>query len=570
MSPAAYALHAFGNLHDVVAVGGEGDKTLAELQADVSCLATQLQVQSDVLVVCSDRYRLAVAILACLRRGCTAVLAHTQKTPALAELMETRNIAHCLHDGDADGLDLRVALRQSTASSGEAIAAVPAELRMVTLTTSGSTGTPVFFDKSAHQLLGEAWALAQLFGVGHTRCVMSTVPPRHIYGLLFGVLWPWQLGLAFVRDTPLLPSAILDTAQRFGADTLVAVPAHLGALAGAEGLEASEITRVFSSGAPLPNDCSTKLRQRYGWTTTEILGSTETGGFAFRRGTDPRFTPFPGMQLSLDATGTLCLRSPFLPSDAPLVTRDRVELFADGSFTHHGRSDDIVKVAGTRVSLATIERCARALPGVRDAAALSVDVGGVRGVEVSLLVVADGWDAAGLRQALSSSLDPLALPRRYRFVSELPYDAAGKLPKATLQALFSDSPPSAASTARRDFDVGPVTARATPSGTELLVNVHVPRNLAYFEGHFVGDPILPGVAQLQVLVVEQAHKAWPELGAPREVRRLKFTRPIRPDDSLQLSLVRGTESPRVDFHITASGESCASGTLVFAATRSAP
>ncbi len=440
-----YSVHEFRDPRALVAVGGEGDKTLADLLADVGRVAAQLTAAGDVILAASDRYRFAVGWLACLQRGCTAVLAHSPQAAALAELAEARGARVVLHDGGADGLDLRAVLATSSrAGELQAIARVAAGRRVVTLSTSGSTGTPVFFDKTAGQLLGEAAALAELFPAGGTLAVLSTVPARHIYGLLFGVLWPWQLGIPFVRDTPLLPEAILSAAARYGADTLVAVPPHLAALASATQLDPGAIQRAFSSGAPLASASYRTLTERYGWVTTEVLGSTETGGFAYRRAADAPFTPFPNMQLSVDAdSGTLSLRSPFLPTPDPFQTRDRIELYPDGTFAHRGRSDDIVKIGGSRVSLAAIEERARALPGVRDAAGLSVDVGGARGVEVWLVVEGEGWDATRLRAALAEKLDPLSLPRRYRFVDRLPRDSAGKLPKAALQALFSVRPPGA-------------------------------------------------------------------------------------------------------------------------------
>jgi 3-hydroxymyristoyl/3-hydroxydecanoyl-(acyl carrier protein) dehydratase len=92
--------------------------------------------------------------------------------------------------------------------------------------------------------------------------------------------------------------------------------------------------------------------------------------------------------------------------------------------------------------------------------------------------------------------------------------------------------------------------------------VHVPVDLAYFEGHFEGHAILPGVVQVEVLVARQVATTWPELGAIRKLTRLRFRRPIRPGDDLVLELTR-PERERVDFDVRRGTEPCTSGTLHF-------
>lgn len=70
------------------------------------------------------------------------------------------------------------------------------------------------------------------------------------------------------------------------------------------------------------------------------------------------------------------------------------------------------------------------------------------------------------------------------------------------------------------------------------VRVRVPEDLRYFEGHFEGDPIVPGIAQLVPLIWDQARRAWPDLPAPTAVKRLKFRDALRPGHALTVALTR--------------------------------
>jgi acyl dehydratase len=108
----------------------------------------------------------------------------------------------------------------------------------------------------------------------------------------------------------------------------------------------------------------------------------------------------------------------------------------------------------------------------------------------------------------------------------------------------------------RGFEPRPVEGRPG------AFDVHVPANLAYFQGHFDGHAVLPGVVQVEVLVARQVATTWPELARIRGVTRLRFKRPIRPGDDLVLQITR-PEHSRVDFDVRCCAEPCSSGTLHF-------
>ncbi len=545
----------------LVAVGSAGSRTFADLFADARAVAARLPAAtegSEVLVVCGDRYHFAVGLSAAWQAGHAVALPPTSQPAMVAKLAANPAVRFLLHDTDArDGLDLRALLGTEWSTSATSPITFEPSRHVVTVYTSGSTGAPRAVRKTAAQLLGEAALMATTFEISASDRVLATVPPNHIYGLLFGVLVPLSAGAAFVRETPLHAEAVQAFGRTHGATIHVSVPAHLRALAALE-VTWPALRFVFSSGAPLDATTAQQLAQR-GVAATEILGSSETGGIAWRR-TDSNqlWQPLPGVRVGADATGQLLLESPFLEGSLGHAQpcADRIELVPGGRFKHLGRLDDVVKVAGKRIALGELEARLRVVPGVQDAAVVTLPTVNGRGIEVCAALVAPDCTPAAIRESLLQWLDPVVLPRRWRFVKSLPREENGKLTRARLLALFDEG--------RRDFEVKRREDRSGESIEIREVEVGVPRDLLFFRGHFEDAPLLAGVVQLTNLAVPEIRERWPDLGVLRSLARIKFRRPIRPDETIVLLLERSEHQPSVSFQIARRGEPCSSGTLLFA------
>ncbi len=572
--PQRYELLAHAPADRVIALGGDGARTVAELQADLQRLLAVMpqrsEAQSAILIACVDRYRFAVSLLASWSSGFSAALPPSHHPRALADLTESAGIAAVLHDGEAEkGIDVRSALDAPLSAplhaSARALGVLDADARAVTLYTSGTTGEQAAVPKTARQLLGEVEVLASCFGDGIER-VLCTLPPRHIYGLLFGLLLPLRAGGAFARETPLHTDAVLSAIARHAIDTLVAVPAHLQGLQSVARADLGGLTRVFSSGATLRPDTFNDLVTRLELRAIEVFGSTETGGIGYRRAPRDPYTAFPGVEIAVAEDGRLLLSSQRLAPELaqPHACDDHIELTSESAFVHLGRADDVVKVGGTRVSLAAIERAVRGLPGVRDAALVARAVSGARSQEILLAVVGDGWDAARMRSALLEHIDPIAMPRRFRFVAELPREPTGKLRRAALLELFARPFPSGDEPRAQSGVLELERGAETRSESAARIELRVPAELEYLRGHFDHWPVLPGVVQLGVIAVREAKSAWPDLPALQRVRRLKLKRPIAPDQWLALELVRLADG-RVDFTLLHEGAICSSGSMIFGA-----
>jgi acyl-coenzyme A synthetase/AMP-(fatty) acid ligase len=167
----------------------------------------------------------------------------------------------------------------------------------------------------------------------------------------------------------------------------------------------------------------------------EIYGCTETGQLASRRTIEgPRWSRLPGISFEQADDLTYALGG---NSGVRQALGDVIELHDDGRFSLHGRSSDMVNIAGKRTSIAYLNHQLADIPGIVDGCFFMPEETTVDGVtRLCAAVVAPGLTPAQLRAALRQRIDPLFLPRPTIFVERLPRNANGKLPRADLLALL--------------------------------------------------------------------------------------------------------------------------------------
>jgi 3-hydroxymyristoyl/3-hydroxydecanoyl-(acyl carrier protein) dehydratase len=90
----------------------------------------------------------------------------------------------------------------------------------------------------------------------------------------------------------------------------------------------------------------------------------------------------------------------------------------------------------------------------------------------------------------------------------------------------------------------------------------VPDSNLYFEGHFLGCPVLPGVVQVG-WAIEFARLHIPFSGRFRSLAAVKFMRVIQPNAALGLSLAADVERRQLSFEYRLSGVPCSSGRVLF-------
>jgi acyl-CoA synthetase (AMP-forming)/AMP-acid ligase II len=438
------------------------------------------------------------------------------------------------------------------------------------LYTSGTTGAAQAIPKQLSQLSAEVATLEKQFGdlIGDAD-IVSTVSHQHIYGLLFNVLWPLSAGRAFFSQSfSFFEELTTVLAQRDC--VLISSPAHLKRLPEdpAWGVALKRLRAIFSSGGPLPPDVAQDTQRLLGRVPIEVYGSSETGGIAWRRQQttqDELWTPLPKVNWRIDAAeGVLEIRSPHLPDAGWFRTADRAIPVGDDHFLLNGRVDRIAKIEGKRISLSAIEERLMASPLVLDARALVIEGRRQRIAAVIVPSVSgqrklaqDGKLAVNriLRELLDETIEPVGLPRLWRYIDALPSNAQGKTPQAALMALLSneDCRPTE-----------PVERRFQRDDQRAIFELIAPSDLLYFDGHFHDAPILAGVVQID-WVIALGSRCFDLPLSFRAIHALKFQRVIPPELPITLELVHERKKFCLSFKIDSQLGSHASGRIIFGA-----
>ncbi|PNG32844.1 MULTISPECIES: ApeI family dehydratase [Pseudomonas] len=536
-------------------VSAHPDIHLEGLQTRALGLAAALQARGvrRLALHLEDAVDLAVALLGAWRAGVSVLL------PADLQAQTRQRWA--------TDVDLWLTDQDPPLQPLQAAPLEPAELDLdacqLSLCTSGSSGEPKRIEKNLRQLANEVSALEQLWGTDlGPAWIIGSVATQHIYGLLFRVLWPLCAGRPFVRRQLPFPEDLQRASRECPAFAWVASPALLKRMGDNLDWPAlSPVRRVFSSGGALPAEAASGLQQRLQQWPTEILGSSETGGIAWRQGPE-LWQPFAEVHLSQDSDGALLIASPYLPPGHVEHTADAARIAADGRFELLGRLDRIVKLEEKRISLPMLEQALEQHDWVAEARLGVIEDN--RAYLGALLVLSESGLHAlrnqgrrhltqALRQHLAGHCEALALPRRWRLLRQMPLNNQGKLPQAEVQALLLAPRPQA-----------PEVLEQVQHADEWQLQLAIPPDLAYFSGHFPATPVLPGVVQVDwALALGQQLLDLPGRFAGMEV--LKFQQLVRPGDCIQLNLRFDVQRQKLYFAFLNDGAPCSSGRIILEA-----
>ncbi|MGB1199942.1 MAG: AMP-binding protein [Cognaticolwellia aestuarii] len=414
--------------------------------------AKQQQTESkplSVLLFESNLFAFAVKLFALANENCQILLPPNAQVATINELSQQADL---LCGSDINGtsqlsLSNIDAIKPKVTNHQKIACRWPEQGKLVFF-TSGSSGKSKAITKTWLQLNAELNTLIGTFNFTGQHTFFATVPHWHIYGLLFRLLLPLRLS-ACIEQTYAYPEHAIDLLVKTDNLVLISSPAFLKRLSVDNVFSdyQDKFARIISSGGKLDLHCAFTLYQQLALAVTQVYGSTESGGIAHKQVkqlSEPVWQIFNGINISVNDRQQLVLASPWVEQSA-LVMDDVIELVNENAFNLLGRADRTIKIEEKRIDLGDIETYLNQHLWVDECRVLVLD-----GARQQLVVVA-ALTALGqqmlaktskrelnhqLKAYLLTKFEAICLPRKWRYLTELPYNQQGKLPLSTLEQLF--------------------------------------------------------------------------------------------------------------------------------------
>lgn len=425
----------------------------AEFSSNVQGLCSEITADPapEWILHCNNSLTFAVGFMALIHAGKSIILPHNIQEGTLRE-MDIPN-AKLLTDKPVKNSPFTlITLNLNTISKIPfEIEPLDSEKIIIKLFTSGSSDKPKLIVKTLSQLEAEIRELERVWGGSLSDCTFcATVIHQHIYGLLFSVLWPLYRNSVFQAQLMTTPEELERLYGKHRRIALISSPAfmrRLNSAAMAESFTSGRFT-VFSSGGLLDKHVADDMSALFGSYPIEVLGSTETGGVAYRTQEDgmEAWCPFDAVETKLDKDHQLLIRSPYISSRSFTPMGDTAEfLSGEKRFLLKGRIDKIAKIEEKRVSLTEIEARLNQHPLVEKA--LSTLTGNKRQmIGVAMVLNSKGRKAFEdsekreinnfFRNYLLGYFEPVVVPRKWRYIDSIPLNPQGKVVASELKALF--------------------------------------------------------------------------------------------------------------------------------------
>lgn len=469
---------------------GRGDRVAIQLENSWACVTAIFGTLTAgaVFVLVNPQTRAGKLEFILRDSGARALITDAQLEPvfdaALPRLAEPPAVL-CSGEpkGSAEPLEAALAAAQPLA---EPVPVIPPDLAAI-LYTSGSTGTPKGVMQTHQAMVFTIGSLIEYLRLGTEERILCVLPLSFDYGL-YQLLMAVALGgcLVLERSFTFL-GQVLARMRQERVTVFPGVPTVFATLLAAHKrapLSFPSVTRLTNTAAALPDEFVRDLREifpnaliykMYGLTECKRVSYLEPELIDAKPGSVG--TAIPGTEVYLlsddgkpvrpGETGILHVRGPHvmagywnrpdltnqmlkpgkLPGERVLCTHDLFRMDEDGFLYFVGRTDDIIKTRGEKVSPVEVENALHRIPGVLEAAVVGVP-DPLLGEAVRAYVVTEpksGLTAQSLRGESAAFLESYMVPAQVILCEDLPRSANGKIDK---RLLTEDSIPASSADTR--------------------------------------------------------------------------------------------------------------------------
>ena len=341
--------------------------------------------------------------------------------------------------------------------------------------TSGSTGNPKGVMHTHLTMVFALNSLIEYLRLSSEDRILVVLPLAFDYGL-YQLLMSVQLGATLVLERSFTyPAQIFKRIEETSVTVFPGVPTIYSMLLSMhekKEISFSSVTRITNTAAALPPGYINSLKEifpsaliykMYGLTECKRVCYLEPEKIDIKPssvgkaipGTEVLLLDEQGNKVPPGKTGKLYVRGPHvmlgywkqeeqsnkvlidagLPGEKMLCTNDWFKMDEDGDLYFLGRSDDIIKTRGEKVSPTEVENVIHSIQGVVEAAIIAVD-DKVLGEAIKCFVVIEENSDITLMQIKKvcvEKLENFMVPKYFELVDVLPKTSTGKISKKGLK-----------------------------------------------------------------------------------------------------------------------------------------
>lgn len=346
--------------------------------------------------------------------------------------------------------------------------------------TSGSTGFPKGVMMTHQSMVFTTWSLIEYLRLSEADRIMLLLPLAFDYGLYQLIMAITVRGTLIVEQSFIFTASIYRNIEKYKPTVFPGVPtiyAMMIASAKEKPLSFSCIDKLTNTAAALPAEFIPDLKEifpnalifkmyglteckRVSYLEPELIDLKPTSVGKAIPGTEVFLLSAEGNPVPVGEPGILHIRGPHvmlgywnkeelsnemlkpgkLPGEKILCSNDLFKMDEEGFLYFQGRTDDIIKTRGEKVSPVEIENVIYKIEGVKEVAVIGFsDV--VMGESIIAHVTTHDHsqlNEKAIQQECMSKLEVFMVPQKVIFLDEMPKSPNGKIDKKELKKMLSD------------------------------------------------------------------------------------------------------------------------------------